>query len=66
MANGQTTDEIVQVTRDARISASNILWDAFNEWKEQHGYTTLAEGIRAAMVEVTNFKPECQEKSCLS
>jgi hypothetical protein len=63
MANGQTTDGIVKVTRDARISASNRLWGAFNEWMEQHGYTTLTEGIRAAMVEVTQFDLKSQDKN---
>ena len=67
MTSGQTeTGEITQATRDARINASNRLWDAFNAWMDNYGYKSLSEALRAAMIKVTNFEPENQEKSSLN
>lgn len=66
MANGQTETVNTQTIRDARINASTGLWDAFKQWMDNYGYKSLSEGLRAAMIKVTDFEPESQEKSCLS
>ena len=50
-------------TRDARVKASSELWAKFSEWMARQGCTSLAEGIRTAMRQVTNFDPQSQENS---
>jgi len=39
-----------------QISASPELWRKFDEWRQKQGCTSLAEGIRIAMREVSNFE----------
>lgn len=45
------------------IKASIELWDKFGEWMRVHGYQTRPEGFRAAMIQVTNFNNESQQKT---
>ena len=44
------------------IKASCGLWDKFDVWMSSHGYQTIPEGLRAAMIKVTGFDPESQAK----
>lgn len=48
--------------RRPEINASCDLWNRFDEWKALHGYQTDSEGLRAAIIKVTNFEPKCQQK----
>ena len=48
-------------TKLPMIKASCELWAKFGEWMALHGYQTLPEGLRAAMVKVTGFNPTCQQ-----
>ena len=50
-------------TREAKIKASSELWTAFDEYCEKRGYQSTAEGIRAAIIEVTNFNGSLVERS---
>ena len=50
-------------SRRPEIVASCELWQRFDEWCERQGCTSLAEGIRTAMRQVTQFNTNCQEKS---
>ena len=49
-----TKTEVVLVT------TTELMWQSFRDWMDQQGCTTLAEGIRAAMREVTRSKVESQ------
>lgn len=48
--------------KSPRIKASKQMWDRFDEWMALHGYQTYPEGLRAAIREVTEFNPKCQQK----
>jgi len=47
--------------RIMQISASKELWEKFDEWRRKQGCTSLAEGIRTAMREVSNFEVKNEE-----
>ena len=49
-------------TERPNIKASCKLWIRFETWMEDHGYQSLPEGLRAAMIKVTGFDPESQAK----
>ena len=49
-------------TERPNIKASCKLWKRFETWIEDHGYQSLPEGLRAAMIKVTGFDPESQAK----
>ena len=50
--------------RTIRVEASPELWKKFDEWRQKQGCTSLAEGIRIAMREVSNFEVKADnEKS---
>jgi len=61
-------DEEMTKTQDAsrserpEIKASCELWDKFDEWMRVRGYQTRPEGLRAAMIQVTNFNGASQQK----
>lgn len=47
--------------RTMQVSASSELWRKFDEWRQKQGCTSLAEGIRTAMREVSNFEVTTDE-----
>ena len=55
------TQETFRVERP-EIKASCELWDKFGEWMRVRGYQTRPEGIRAAMIIVTNFNDQSQDQ----
>jgi len=57
------TQNIPTETRDAKITASSLLWNAFDEWMKRQGCQTFTEGLRTAIRQVTGFNGECQGKS---
>ena len=50
-------------TERPNIKASCKLWKRFETWMEDHGYQSLPEGLRAAMIKVTKFGTESQRKT---
>ena len=52
-----------QLIKRPLITASNEVWQAFLNWSDAHGYQSLSEAFRAAMIEVTQFKPLSQDKN---
>ena len=48
-------------TKLPKIKASCELWAQFKKWMGLHGYQTVPEGLRAAMVKVTGFNPKSQQ-----
>ena len=60
VAETQTNES--QVVKQPVIKASKALWAKFDEWMAVQGCQTLPEGLRAAMRDVTKFKPQCQQK----
>ena len=61
MAN--QTNQIVEEIREAKIKLSSELWAKFDEWKVRQGCPTLADGIRTAIRQVTQFNTVSQEKN---
>ena len=57
----EETKTQVQV-KDVRIKASCELWARFEEWMRVQSCQTLAEGLRAAIKQVTNFNSKSQQK----
>lgn len=51
------------VTKDIKVSASPELWEEFEAWMAKQSCTTVADGVRTAMRQVTKFNPESQEKT---
>ena len=66
--SSQIDDNICMVTKGKskterpNIKASCKLWARFESWMEDHGFQSLPEGLRAAMIKVTNFETESQQK----
>lgn len=58
MKNEETKTQV----KDARIKASCDLWASFEKWMRVQSCQSLAEGLRAAMRQVTNFNSESQQK----
>lgn len=48
--------------KDARIKASCELWARFEDWMRVQSCSSLADGLRTAMRQVTNFNTESQQK----
>ena len=64
MANHKATEQDTQQeTKRPQVTASSELWDAFERWAAKFGFSDKSEAFRQAMIEVTQFKPNCQEKS---
>lgn len=55
------TQETSRIKRP-EIKASCELWDKFDEWMRVRGHQGYPEGLRAAMVIVTDFNSESQQK----
>jgi len=58
MAKEETKTQV----KDTRIKASCELWARFEEWMRVQSCSTLADGLRTAMRQVTNFNGESQQK----
>lgn len=57
----ETIQDTSQEKRQPVISASRELWQVFEAWMKRLGCTTLPEGLRAAMRQVTGFNGKSQE-----
>jgi len=53
-----TENQVGQETKQPTITASKQLWETFVKWMNLRGHQTLPEGLRAAMIEVTQFNPK--------
>jgi len=51
------------ITKQVTIKAPPELWAEFEKWINRQGCVTLPEGFRTLMRQVTQFNPNCQEKS---
>lgn len=63
MAKEMTETQVASKIERPNIKASSELWARFGEWMRVHGYQSLPEGLRAAMIKVTGFNPESQAKT---
>jgi len=64
MANHESTErDTQQETKRPQVTASCELWDAFERWAAKFGFSDMSEAFRQAMIEVTQFNPNSQEKS---
>jgi len=50
-------------THRPEIKASCALWARFGKWMSVRGCQTLAEGLRDAMRQVTDFGSQSQQKT---
>lgn len=56
----ETKSTVTSRSERPLIKASCGLWEKFERWMSSHGYQTIPEGLRAAMIKVTGFNPESQ------
>ena len=63
MENEVTKTQVASKVERPELKASCELWDKFDEWMEVRGFQTRPEGLRAAMIQVTNFNGESQQKT---
>lgn len=61
------SEEMTKTQDTSRVERPNIkasceLWGKFDEWMRVRGYQSYPEGLRAAMLQVTNFNSESQQK----
>jgi len=62
MAKEETKTQVNSRIERPEIKASCGLWDKFDEWWMNRGHQSRPEGLRAAMIQVTNFNSESQQK----
>lgn len=62
MSEEMTKTQVASKSERPEIKASCDLWDEFDKWMEVRGFQTRPEGLRAAMIQVTNFNGESQQK----